>query len=112
MSISRAASSTGKSAAIFTASNGRRPGRMTDITTDLPQDKSFWGHPKGLGYIVFTEAWERFSFYGMQALLVLYMAGHLFKPEFAEKVLGFGAFRSAVEGVFGPLSVQALASQV
>jgi POT family proton-dependent oligopeptide transporter len=85
---------------------------MTDITTDLPQDKSFWGHPKGLGYIVFTEAWERFSFYGMQALLVLYMAGHLFKPEFAAKVLGFGAFRSAVEGVFGPLSVQALASQV
>ena len=29
------------------------------------------GHPKGVLFIVFTEAWERFSFYGMQALLVL-----------------------------------------
>lgn len=92
---------------------------MTDISveteTDIvapPRDRSFWGHPKGLGYIVFTEAWERFSFYGMQALLVLYMAGHLFQPEFVQKVIGFAAFRGAVEGVFGPLSVQALASQV
>lgn len=92
---------------------------MTDAGTNgtPPQapdksDKAFWGHPKGLGYIVFTEAWERFSFYGMQALLVLYMAGHLFKPEFAQNVIGFDAFRGMVEGVFGPLSVQALASQV
>ena len=35
-----------------------------------PLDRSFLGHPKGLGYLAFTEAWERFSFYGMQALLV------------------------------------------
>ena len=36
-----------------------------------PEDRSFIGHPRGLGYIAFAEAWERFSYYGMQALLVL-----------------------------------------
>ena len=34
---------------------------------------TFMGHPKGLFYLAFTEAWERFSFYGMTALVVLYM---------------------------------------
>lgn len=36
-------------------------------------DKSFFGHPGGLSTLFFTEMWERFSFYGMRALLVLYM---------------------------------------
>ena len=36
-------------------------------------DHAFLGHPRGLGYLAFTEAWERFSYYGMQTLLVLYM---------------------------------------
>ncbi|CAL2091306.1 peptide MFS transporter [Tenacibaculum sp. 190524A02b] len=35
------------------------------------------GHPKGLLYLFFAELWERFSFYGMRALLVLYMTKHL-----------------------------------
>ncbi len=72
---------------------------------------AFIGHPKGLGFIVFTEAWERFSFYGMQALLVLYMATHLFLPEHSGNVTGFGAFQSFLESIFGPMSTQALASQ-
>ena len=38
---------------------------------DNPEDRSFIGHPRGLGYIAFTEAWERFSYYGMQSLFVL-----------------------------------------
>ena len=33
-----------------------------------------FGHPRGLWYLAFTEAWERFSYYGMQSLLVLYLA--------------------------------------
>ncbi|WGH75551.1 peptide MFS transporter [Tenacibaculum tangerinum] len=37
----------------------------------------FLGHPKGLLYLFFAELWERFSFYGMRALLVLYMTKHL-----------------------------------
>lgn len=71
-----------------------------------------FGHPKGLAYIVFTEAWERFSFYGMQALLVLYMSGYLLQPGRIEHVAGFGAFRTGLEAVVGPLSVTALATQI
>jgi len=36
-------------------------------------DSGFFGHPKGLGPLFFTELWERFSYYGMRAILVLYM---------------------------------------
>ena len=32
-------------------------------------DTAFFGHPKALGYLAFTEAWERFSYYGMNTLL-------------------------------------------
>lgn len=70
------------------------------------------GHPRGLLYIAFTEAWERFSFYGMQALLVLYMTGYLLQPGVIEGVTGFAALRGAIESVTGPLSVQALAAQI
>ncbi|MBN7796866.1 peptide MFS transporter [Parahaliea mediterranea] len=72
----------------------------------------FFGHPRGVGYIVFTEAWERFSFYGMQGLLVLYMAGYLFQAEAAQNVVGFETMRATIEAVTGPLSPQALATQV
>ncbi len=79
---------------------------------DAGSSKGFFGHPRGLAYIVFTEAWERFSFYGMQALLVLYMAGYLLHPGTVEHVIGFAGFRSVIESVFGSLSPQAFASQV
>lgn len=73
---------------------------------------SFWGHPKGLAYLAFTEAWERFSFYGMSALLLLYMIQHLLAPGMADSVLGFAGLRSAIETLTGPLSNQAFASQM
>ncbi len=76
-----------------------------------PED-GFFGHPKALAYLAFTEAWERFSYYGMTALVVLYMTQQLLLPGHAENVLGLGGFKSALEGVFGPLSTQAFASQV
>ena len=75
------------------------------------EDRSFFGHPRGLAYLAFTEAWERFSFYGMSALLLLYMIQRLLTPEVMGGVLGLGAFRSAIEAVTGPLSNQAFASQ-
>lgn len=75
-------------------------------------DAAFMGHPKGLLYLAVTEAWERFSYYGMTALLVLYMVNQLLLPGHVEHVAGFATFRSAIESVFGPLSTQALASQV
>jgi POT family proton-dependent oligopeptide transporter len=70
------------------------------------------GHPRGLVVLAATEGFERFSYYGMQALLVLYMTGHLLQPTVARTVLGFGAFRGAVESVFGALTPQALATQI
>ncbi len=75
-------------------------------------DRSFLGHPKGLGFLAFAEAWERFSYYGMLALLVLYLAQQLLLPGHVENVVGFGPFRSAIEAVYGPLSPQALASVI
>ena len=81
-------------------------------TIEESRASAFLGHPKGLAYLAFTEAWERFSYYGMSALLVLYMVDQLLRPGHVEHVLGFGAFRRAIEGVFGPLSNQALASEI
>lgn len=40
-------------------------------------DRSLLGHPKGLGLLFFTEMWERFSYYGMRAILVLYLVNGL-----------------------------------
>jgi len=39
--------------------------------------ENLWGHPKGLYILFFTEMWERFSYYGMRALLVFYMVKHM-----------------------------------
>ena len=78
-----------------------------------PEDRSFIGHPRGLAYIAFTEAWERFSYYGMQSLLVLYMVNRLLHPGHIENIAGFGPFRHLLETIYrGPLSVQALASAI
>lgn len=76
-------------------------------------DHSFLGHPRGLGYLAFTEAWERFSYYGMQTLLVLYMVQQLLLPGHVERIAGFGWFRAALEQAYGrSLSTVALASAI
>src|SRR4051794_2844695 len=77
-----------------------------------PGDHSFFGHPRGLAYLAFTEAWERFSYYGMSALLVLYMVNQLLLPGHVEHVAGFTAFRAVIASLAGPLSTQALASEI
>jgi POT family proton-dependent oligopeptide transporter len=71
-----------------------------------------FGHPRGLTYLFTVEMWERFSYYGMRALLVLYMVKHLFQPHAADAVIGFATLKAAFEGLFGPLGVQPLASHV
>lgn len=48
----------------------------TVVNSEEPQ---MFGHPKGLFYLFFAELWERFSFYGMRALLTLYMVEEIFK---------------------------------
>jgi POT family proton-dependent oligopeptide transporter len=47
------------------------------MTTPSGQDRAFFGHPRGLSTLFFTEMWERFSYYGMRALLLLYMTAPL-----------------------------------
>lgn len=82
-------------------------------TTAIPENSpDLFGHPRGLFYLAFTEAWERFSFYGMTALLTLYMVDQLLLPGHVENIAGFAGFRAAVESVTGPLSPMALASQI
>ena len=71
-------------------------------------EPGFLGHPRGLWYLAFTEAWERFSYYGMQTLLVLYMVKYLLFPGRIEHVLLFNSFRR----LYGGLDGQALASAI
>ena len=70
--------------------------------TDMPPgppagDRGFFGHPRGLATLFFTEMWERFSYYGLRPLLVLFMAAALVDG-------GFGFDRSqasAIVGIYG-----------
>ena len=71
-----------------------------------------FGHPKGLSFLFTTEMWERFSYYGMRSLLVLYMTKYLLLPENSGSVRGLATVRSALEGLFGPLDIQPLSSQI
>jgi POT family proton-dependent oligopeptide transporter len=63
--------------------------------------KEIFGHPRGLAYLVFAEAWERFSYYGMQALLVLYLTQYLLLPGQVENVIGFADLHAGIEYVRG-----------
>src|SRR3954466_9839279 len=70
---------------------------VAEATPDLEQgdahDRAFLGHPKGLGYLGFSEACERFSYYSMQTLLVLYMVNYLLVPGRMENVVGLNWLR-------------------
>jgi POT family proton-dependent oligopeptide transporter len=95
--------------------NERSPGMTASSLSPADQPAArgdLFGHPRGLTFLFATEMWERFSFYGMRALLVLYMVEYLLKPAQAGEVLGLAGFRSALEAVFGPLALQPLASQI
>ena len=52
---------------------------MSNTAIKNSEDPQMFGHPKGLFYLFFAELWERFSFYGMRALLTLYMVGEIFE---------------------------------
>ena len=74
--------------------------------------KTFFGEPRALAFLSFTEAWERFSYYGMTSILVLYMSQALLLPGHVEGIAGFSAFRAGLESVFGPMTTLGLASQI
>lgn len=74
--------------------------------------REWFGQPKGLWVLAGTELWDRISFHGMQAMLVLYMTGDLLiHPGRVSTIIGFGAYRHAVEAMTGPLTDVALATQ-
>ncbi len=72
----------------------------------------FLGHPRGLAFLFATEMWERFSYYGMRALLVLYMVKYLLHPDHAGTVIGLASLKGALESMSGPLATQPLASHI
>ena len=82
------------------------------VETASARTPDLFGHPKGLTFLFTTEMWERFSYYGMRTLLVLYMVKHLLQPGQAETVIGYGAIKGALEFLFGPLGVQPLSSHI
>ncbi len=83
------------------------------IPAEVAQGRTVPGHPAGLYVLFFTEMWERFSYYGMRSLLVLYMVDHLFvHPAVVQGVLGFGLVKGGLEAIFGPLAPQPLSSQI
>ena len=79
-------------------------------TTKAAND--LFGHPRGLTFLFATEMWERFSYYGMRALLVLYMVKLLLLPGHADNVIGLGALRYLFESMSGPLGVQPFSSHI
>jgi POT family proton-dependent oligopeptide transporter len=87
-------------------------GALRVTTTDHTRPDDFLGHPRGLAFLFGTEMWERFSYYGMRALLVLYMVKHLLQPETAETVVGYDAMSSFFGSVLGIVGVQPMASQI
>ncbi len=66
------------------------------MANDIPAgEKTLFGHPRGLVVLFFTEMWERFSYYGMRALLTLYLVQHFLYSDERAGVI-YGAYISLV----------------
>ena len=89
-------------------------GAVSSAADTIRTQRTILGHPAGLFVLFFTEMWERFSFYGMRSLLVLYMANYLIKSVWTghAHVFGFAALQRGLESVFGPMAIQPLSSQI
>lgn len=76
------------------------------------QTRNFLGHPIGLSYLFTTEMWERFSYYGMRAILILYLTKYLLLPGHVEDVLGYQSVKGFFELFTGPLDMQPFSSMI
>jgi len=86
---------------------------MANLITQKFKNREVLGHPAGLFVLFFSEMWERMSYYGMRALLVLYMVKYLLPdPEKMSNVIGFTALKGLLEMGFGPLETQPFASEI
>lgn len=71
------------------ARHNKKMATVSSPTSSLATDTQFFGHPRGLMVCFATEMWERFSFYGMKYLLLLYLTKyHLFSDSNGLEVLG------------------------
>ena len=68
--------------------------RATTLDQPPSSDRGFFGHPRGLSTLFFTEMWERFSYYGLRPLLVLFMTAALANG-------GFGFDRTQASAIVG-----------
>jgi len=84
----------------------------TERSSDAFPEQDIFGHPRGLTFLFATEMWERFSYYGMRALLVLYMVKYLLLPGHAENIIGLDALKRGFESLLGPLGTQPFSSHI
>ena len=85
---------------------------MATIALDADVAQPMRIHPPGLWTLAATELWDRASFYGMQALLILYMTQYLLLPGRAAHVVGLSSLSSAIAVFRGHLSVEGQATQI
>lgn len=69
---------------------------MTNANLALDEQPKLFGHPAGLFTLFFAEMWERFSYYGMRALLVLYLVGGFMKADDTQAYKIYGAYTALV----------------
>ena len=90
----------------------RIPPARSEAAAAAASSRDFLGHPRGLAVLFAAESFERFSYFGNAALIVLYMTKYLLDPARVAGVIGFGAVKAALEFLFGPLEPQPFASQL
>src|SRR5579862_9827369 len=85
----------------------------TDSMAIETREPQLFGHPRGLTFLFTTEMWERFSYYGMRAILVLYLTNFLLLSGQAEHVVGYHALKGFFEMLTGrTLGVQPFSSLI
>src|SRR5580698_7522027 len=72
--------------------------------TDAPKEATLFGHPRGLTFLFTTEMAERFSYYGMRAILILYLTNFLLLHPRTQGVLGFDSIKYFFEWIAGVFS--------
>ena len=73
---------------------------MANANVGAKPQRELFGHPIGLTHLFTTEMWERFSYYGMRAILIYYLVNYLLHPGVYEGVVGHSVLRSVVEWIF------------
>jgi proton-dependent oligopeptide transporter, POT family len=83
-----------------------------DLAPGVPKQRLVGEHPLALYFLFFTEMWERFSYYGMRALLVYYMTKHILLDQWKETVIGHATIMGGLTKIFGTMDLDAQSSQI